>query len=108
MAVFPLTLNALHKSEMKYHGNFVYTLGWIQHISIMSRIGICYKACLLANQTVAPTINGFQGIKRCIQYLDSQPHKTIFYPYNSYDGSNVIILTWSANQVEDYTTHNCL
>ena len=28
----------------------------------------------------------------------------IFFPYNSYDGSNVIILTWSANQVEDYTT----
>ena len=57
---------------------------------------------------MAHNITGFQGITLCIQYLDSNPHKPIFYPYNYYDGSNVIRLTWSGNQVEDYTTHNCL
>ena len=36
------------------------------------------------------------------------PYKPIFYPYNYYYGSNVIRLTWSGNQVEYYTTHNCL
>ena len=34
------------------------------------------------------------------------PHKPIFYPSTYYDGSNVIRLTWSGNQPEDYTTHN--
>ena len=34
--------------------------------------------------------------------------KPYFYPYTSYDGSNLIRLTWSANQVEDYTTQNFL
>ena len=53
---------------------------------------------------MAPTLPGFQGIKRCVQYLASHPHKPIFYPSNSYDGSNVIRLTWSGNQVEDHTT----
>ena len=36
------------------------------------------------------------------------PHKTIFYSSNYYDGSNVMILTWSGNNVEDHTTPNCL
>ena len=57
---------------------------------------------------MAPNITGFQGIKCCVKYLDSHPHKPIFCPYDSYDGSKVIRLTWSGNQVEDYTTHNCL
>ena len=30
------------------------------------------------------------------------------YPYNSYDGSNVIRLTWRGNQVEDCATKNFL
>ena len=30
------------------------------------------------------------------------------YTSNYYDGSNDIILTWSGNKVEDYTTQNCL
>ena len=57
---------------------------------------------------MAPTITGFQGIKSCIKYMDSHPHKPIFSTSNSHDDSNVIILTWSGNQVEDYTTHNFL
>ena len=88
MVAFPLTENALHKSEMEYHGKFGHALGRIRHISLMSRIGICYATCRLENQTVAPTLPGFQGIKRCVQYLASHPHKPIFYPSNSYDGSN--------------------
>ena len=47
-------------------------------------------------------------LKRCAQYLASHPHKPIFYPYNSYYGSNFIRLTWSGNQVEYYTTQNFL
>ena len=74
----------------------------------MNRIDICYKTCSLATQNAAPTLPGFQGIKLCVQYLASHPHKPIFYPSNSHDGSNVIRLTWSGNQVEDYTTQNYL
>ena len=55
-----------------------------------------------------PNLPGFQGIKCCVQYLAIHPHKPIFYPSNSYDGSNFIRLTWSGNQVEYHTTHNCL
>ena len=93
---------------MKYHGKFAHILGWIQHIDLMIRIGICYTACCMETHTVAPNITGFQGLKHCIQYMDSHPHKPIFYPYNYYYGSNVIRLTWSWNQVEDYTNQHCL
>ena len=51
---------------------------------------------------------GFQVIKCCVQYLAIHSHKTIFYPSNSYDDSNVIRLTWSENKFKDYTTQNCL
>ena len=108
MVVLPLTGHALHKAEMEYHGKFGHTLGRIQHISLMSIIDHFYATCRLANQNVAPTLPSFQGIKRCVQYLDSLPHKPIFYPYNYYDWSNFIRLTWSGNKVEDHTTHNCL
>ena len=108
MAALPLTGHALHKSEMEYHGKFGHTLWRIQHIALMSRIDICYATCRLANQTVALTIPGLQGIKRCLEYMASHPHKPIFYLSNSYDGSNIIRLTWNGNQVEDRTTQNCL
>ena len=74
----------------------------------MNIIGVCYATCCLLTQTVAHSLPGFQGIKRCVKYLDSHPHKIIFYRSISYDGSNVVSLTWSGNQIEDYTTHNCL
>ena len=74
----------------------------------MRRIDLYYETCCLFTQTVAPNPPGFQGIKRCVQYLASNPHKPIFYPSNSYDGPNIIRLTWSGNQVEDHTTKNCL
>ena len=67
-----------------------------------------YTACRMGNESVAPTIPGFQGIKRCIQYLASHPHKSIFYTLDDYDDSNVIILTWIRNKLADYRTHNCL
>ena len=86
MAALPLTGHALHKAEMEYHRKFGHALGRIQHIALMSRIDICYATCRLATQTVAPTLPGFQGIKRCVQYLSSHPHKPIFYPSKSYDG----------------------
>ena len=74
----------------------------------MSIIDFCYATCRLAKQTVAPTLTGFQVIKQCVQYLYIHPHKPIFYPSNSYDGSNFIRLTWSGNQVEDHTNQNGL
>ena len=74
----------------------------------MSRIDLCYATCSQDTQTVAPTLPGFQGIKRCVQYLASHTHKPICYPYNSYYGSNFISLTWSGKQVEYYTTQICL
>ena len=74
----------------------------------MSIIGIFNTDCSIENKTVAPNIPGFQGIKNCINNLASHPHKPIFYPSNYYDGSNIIRLTWSGNQVEDYTTQDCL
>ena len=62
----------------------------------------------MATQTVEPTLPGFQGINRCIQYMASHPRKPIFYPSNYYYGSNVVRLTWSRNQVEEYMTQNFL
>ena len=78
MAALPLTGHSLHKSEMEYHGKFGHTLGRIEHILLTSRIGICYTTCNLAKKTVATTLPGFQGIKLCVQYLASHPHKLIF------------------------------
>ena len=40
MAALPLTVDALHKSEMEYHGKFGHTLGRIQHIALMSRLDV--------------------------------------------------------------------
>ena len=57
---------------------------------------------------MSPTLPDFQGLNSCIQYLDIHHHKSIFYPSNYYDISNVIRLTWNGNQVEDYIAHNCL
>ena len=108
MAVLKLTVNALHKSELEYHGKFGHNIGRMQHISLMSRIVTCYTAFHLETQNVAPNLPGFQGIKSCIKYLTTHPHKPIFYPSNYYDGSNFIILIWSGNQFIYYTTHNCL
>ena len=108
MAALPLTRNALHKAEMEYHGKFGHTLGRIQHISLVSRIDLCYVTCILDNHTVAPTLPGLQGIKKCVQYLASHTHKSICYHSNSYDRSNFISLTWSGNQVEYYITKNFL
>ena len=39
MAALSLTGDALHKSEMEYHGKFGHTLGRIQQIALMIRIG---------------------------------------------------------------------
>ena len=99
MAALPLTVNVLHKAKMEYHEKIRHTIGRIQHIDIMSIIVICYTTFLLATQNVAPNLTGFQGIKRCFQYLSSHPHKPIFYHSNYYDESNVIRLTWIGNQV---------
>ena len=108
MNALRLTGNALEESVMEHNGKFRHTIGRIQHIALMIIIGICYTACHLATQIVSPTLPGLQGIKLCIQYLDSHPHKPIFYPSNSYDVSNLIKLTWSRNKFEDHTTHNYL
>ena len=67
---------------MEYNGKIGHTPGRIQHIDIISTVYICYTACHLTTQNLAPNLPGFQGIKRCIQYLDSHPHKPIFYPSN--------------------------
>ena len=80
LAALQLTGHALHEAEMEYHGKFAHTLGRIQHIAIMSIIDLCYATFCLDTQTVAPTLPGFQGIKRCVQYLDSHPHKPLFDP----------------------------
>ena len=48
----------------------------------MSRIYTCYVSCRLATQTMEPTLTGFQGIKRCVQYMASHPHKIILDPSN--------------------------
>ena len=93
---------------MEYYGKFGHTLGKIQHIALMSISDLCYATCWLATKIMAPTLPGFKGIKLCVKCLASHPHKTISYPSNSYDESNVISITWSGNNVEDHKTHNCL
>ena len=42
MAGLSLIGNAPNKAEMEYCGKFVHTLGWIQHIALMSIDDICY------------------------------------------------------------------
>ena len=91
---------------MGYRGKFIHTIGRIQHIAIMIRIDIYCTDFRLGTQTVAPNLPGFQGLKRCIQYLDIHHHKPILYPYHHYVGLNFIMLTWNLNQVEDYTTQH--
>ena len=86
MAALPVTGHAFDNAEMEYNGKFEHTLGRIQHISLMSRIGICYSICRLATQTLAPNLPDFQVIKRFVQYLTSHSHKPIFYPSNYYYG----------------------
>ena len=108
MAELPIKGHDLHKAEIEYDGKFGHKLGRIQHISLMKRIDIFNTTCRLATQNVAPTLTSFQGIKLCVKYLTSHTHKPIFYLSNYYDRSNVIRLTWSGNQVEYHTTHNCL
>ena len=97
MAALPLTVYALRKAEMEYHVKFGHTLGRIQQIALMSIMDLCYATCSLTTQNVEPTLPVFQGIKHCVQYLDIHPRKPIFYPYNPYDGSNVIRITWSGD-----------
>ena len=99
MAAVPLIVSALNKAEMEYNGKFGNTIGRINHIALMSRIEIFYTDCCLATQIVSPTLHGFQGPKRCIQYLAIHPHKPIFYPSKFYDVSNFIRLTWSGNEL---------
>ena len=79
MATISLSGNALRKTDIEYHGKFRHTIGRIYRIDFMSRIDIFYTACHMETQTVAPTLPGLQGIKHCIQYLYSHPHKTIFF-----------------------------
>ena len=93
MAAVTLTLNALFKVEIKYYGKFGHDVGQIQHIDIMRRTEIHYRAFCLGKQTVTTTIPGFQCLKRRIQYMASHTHKPIFHTSNSYDESNFIRLT---------------
>ena len=81
LAALPLKGSSLHEIVMEYHGKFGHTLGRIQHIALMSITDLCDAICRLATQTVAYTLPGFQGIKRCVKYLASHPHKPFFYPY---------------------------
>ena len=74
LAAIPLTGYAINKAETEYHGKFGHNIGRIQHIALMSIIDTFCTACRLATQNVAPNLPGFQGIKRCVQYLDSHPH----------------------------------
>ena len=78
MASLRLTGNSLHKSEIEYHGKFGNIIGRIQHTPIMSKIYICYTACVLVTQTVVPNIPCFKYLNLCIQYMVSHPHKTVF------------------------------
>ena len=59
MAELPLTGNSLHKAEIEDHRKIGHTLGRIQKISLMGRIGIYYTALHLVNQTVAHAIPSF-------------------------------------------------
>ena len=109
-----LTRNALRKVDIGYCGNFGHNFGRIQQIDFMRIVDTFYTAFCLVTQTVvhtlpdfqgfkhciryldshylSPNLPGFQYLKSCIQYQDSHALKLIFYPSNSYYGSNSIIL----------------
>ena len=108
MPAVPLSGNYRCKVEMECYVKFGPTLGWIQKIVNMSRIDSFYTAIRLVTRTVSLTLTDLKGLKRCVQYMASHPHKYVFYPFNYYDVSNIIWLTWIGTQVEDYTAQNCL
>ena len=108
MDALTLTGNDPGKEEMEYHAKFGHTILWIKNMDITRRIVICCIYCGLGTQNMAPNLPGFQGIKRCIKYIDSHYHKPIFNPSNYYDVSNLIRIKRSEYQVEDYKTHNCI
>ena len=107
MDAVPSTWNDIYKSEMEQHGKFGHNLGQIHKTAIMIRVEICYTACNLGNHMWCLLFLYINISKDVLNSLIVTP-TNLFYPFNSYGGSNVIRLTWSVNQVEDYTTQNCL
>ena len=69
---------------MEYPGKSLHTLGEIQYIDLISIMDLFYAICHMDTQTLALTLTGFQGIKRCVHYLASHPHKPIFDLSNYY------------------------
>ena len=100
MAAVPLTVNSLHKSEMKYHGKFGNTIGRIHHISIIRSIYIFYTDYCLRTQTVSNTLPYFKGLRIFIQYITTLPYKQVLYHSNSYDRSNFIRFSYIRGKVE--------
>ena len=41
MSALPLPVKELNTGEMEYHRKFEHNIGRIQHIDLMSRLGIC-------------------------------------------------------------------
>ena len=104
MACLLLTIYDFHKAEIEYHGKFGHTLVQIHYIAPMSIIDIDCTSCCLATQIVIPTLPdsklSISVLNICLVTI-----LNTYYPYKYYDGLNVIRITWSGNQVEDYKTH---
>ena len=73
----------------------------------MNRVDIFYAECFLGTHCVDPILPELKGITRCIQFLAAHPHNCIFYVLNAYGGYNYTRITWSGNQIEDYTIQIC-
>ena len=92
---------------MEYHGKFGHNIVQINHIDIMNRVLIFTNPATLRPKLWRILFLSFKLPKYVFNIL-ILTLKKIFYPYNYCDGSNVISLAWSGNQVEDYTDQNCL
>ena len=73
LAALLLTGHAFKKAEMEYHGKFGHTLVRIQHISLVSRIELCYATCRLANPfyTGAPTVH-WEDNTSCVSIVEAK------------------------------------
>ena len=60
----------------------------------MSKIKIRYATCCIVTQTVTPNLPSFQGIKRCVQYLDCHPQHPLGFSVNHTDHIMELVNEW--------------
>ena len=72
----------------------------------MSSTPLYYSTSITTSFTLSTTIPDSQGLKRCIQYIETHTHKSIF-PFPPLYKTEIIIMELSGRQYEYDPTQNC-